>query len=164
MSRSKSCPWLRKNEQILTECAEKLVEERRFTDKRSALQSLLDVPRIRGKTCSILLSASKVLPDVYILYLRPVDVMLFVQAYHRVIVQPIRLDITSVMPVCGNCAVKPYVTNEISVSFGCEDSREYGGITDNKLVLGVPFLKAVSTLRSLAEMKEQPEGSIHFVV
>ena len=165
-----SCPAAKavlgfeENDRILADCADKLVEARRFTDEGSAIQALMDVPRIRGKTHSILLSASGVLPDVYVFYLRPVELMQLVQAYQRVIVQPIGLNVTGVMPVCGNCTVRPYVTNEVGVSFGCEDSREYGGISDDKLVLGMPFLKAVSTLRSLAEMREKHESLIHFAV
>ena len=165
-----SCPAAKavlgfeKNDQILDDCADKLMEARRFTDEGSAIQALMNVPRIRGKTHSVLLSASGVLPDVYVFYLRPVELMQLVQAYQRVIVQPIRLKVTGVMPVCGNCTVKPYVTNEVSVSFGCEDSREYGGISEDKLVLGVPFLKAFSILRSLAEMRKTHENLIHFVV
>jgi uncharacterized protein (DUF169 family) len=165
-----SCPAARvvlgfeENDRILTDCAAKLVEARRFNDEGSAIQALMDVPRIRGKTRSVLLSTSGVLPDVYVFYLRPVELMQVVQAYQRVIVQPIRLNVTGVMPVCGNCTVRPYVTNEVDMSFGCEDSREYGGIPDDKLVLSMPFLKAVSTLRSLAEMRVQNESLIHFVV
>lgn len=164
-----SCPaakavWgFEENDRILAYCADKLVEARRFNDEGSAIQALMDVPRIRGKTHSVLLSASGVVPDVYVFYLRPVEFMLVVQAYQRVIIQPMLLNVTGVTPVCGNCTVRPYVTNEIGISFGCEGSREYGGISDDRLVLDMPFLKAVSTLRSLAEMIETEERLVHFV-
>jgi uncharacterized protein (DUF169 family) len=165
-----SCPAAKavlgfeKIDKCLADCAKELVEAKIFIDQESAIQALMDVPRIRGKTHSILLSASGVLPDVCVFYLRPVEFMQIVQAYQRIIVQPIVLNVTCLMPVCGECTVRPYVTNEIGVSFGCEDSRQYGGIPDDKLVLGMPFLKAVSTLRSLAEMMEQHESLIHFIV
>jgi len=164
-----SCPAAKavlgfeKNDRILAYCADKLVEARRFNEEGSAIQALMDVPQIRGKTCSVLLSASGVLPDVYVFYLRPIEFMEIVQAYQRVIVQPMLLNVTGVTPICGNCTVRPYATNEIGISFGCEDSRQYGCISDDKLVLGMPFLKTVSTLRSLAEMREQHESLLHFV-
>jgi uncharacterized protein (DUF169 family) len=165
-----SCPAARivlgfkSNEDILIECADRLVDSGRFKDEASAIQVLSDVPRIRGEICSVLLSSTGILPDTYILQSNPSVIMRVVQAYQRVYAQPLRFEVTGVMPVCGNCAVRPYVTNEICVSFGCDDSRKYGDIPDSNLVMGMPFLKAVSTLRSLAEMREKHETPIHFVI
>jgi len=158
-----SCPAARMvlgfedNKDILIECADKLVDAGRFKDEASAIQVLSDVPRIRGEICSVLLSSTGVLPDKYVLQSNPSVIMRVVQAYQRVYAQPLRFDVTGVMPVCGNCAVRPYVTNEICVSFGCDDSRKYGDIPDSNLVMGIPFLKAVSTLRSLTEMTRNDE-------
>jgi uncharacterized protein (DUF169 family) len=42
------------------------------------------------------------------------------------------------MSVCGNVAVKSYIDQKISISFGCPDSREYGGIERGELVIGLP--------------------------
>jgi len=165
-----SCPAARvvlgfeKNDRIIADCAEKLIEAGKFTNKISALQALMDVPRIRGITHSVQLSVSDVQPDVHIFYLRPVELMQLVQAYQRVFVQPFIMNVTSITPVCGNCCVRPYVTNEICVSFGCDDSREFSGVSDDKLVLGIPFLKSVSTIRSLAEMREEHGGLANFIV
>lgn len=165
-----SCPAARMvlgfedNKHILIECADKLVDAGRFKNKASAIQVLSEVPRIRGKTCSVLLSSTGILPDTYVLQSNPSVFMRVIQAYQRVYAQPLRFDVTGVMPVCGNCAVRPYVTNEVCVSFGCDDSRKYGDIPDSMLVTGMPFLKAVSTLRSLAEMREKHETPIHFVI
>lgn len=41
---------------------------------------------------------------------------------------------------------------------------EYGDISDDKLVLGVSLLMAISTLISLAEVREKHKILIHFVV
>ena len=165
-----SCPAARivlgfeDNEDVLIECAEKLVDAGRFKDEASAIQVLSDVPTIRGDICSVLLSSTGILPDTYIIQSNPSVIMRVVQAYQRAYAQPLRFDVTGVMPVCGNCAVRPFVTNEICVSFGCDDSRKFGDIPDSKLVMGMPFLKAVSALRSLAEMREKHEIPIHFVI
>lgn len=148
------------NEDILIECAKKLVDAGRFKDEASAIQVLSDVPTIRGEICSVLISSTGILPDTYILQSNPSVIMRVVQAYQKVYTQSLRFDVTGVMPVCGNCAVRPYITNEICVSFGCDDSRKYGDIPDSNLVMGMPFLKAVSALRSLAEMREKHETPI----
>ena len=152
------------NEDILIECAEKLVDAGRFKDEASAIQVLLEVPTIRGAICSVLLSSTGILPDTIILQSNPSVIMRVVQAYQRVYAQPIRFDVTGVMPVCGNYAVRPYVTNEICVSFGCDDSRKFGDIAESKLVMGIPFRKALSILQSLSEMKEHNIWLVRFAV
>ena len=43
------------------------------------------------------------------------------------------------MAVCGNVAVKAYLTRHICLSFGCPDSREYGRISRDRLAVGIPF-------------------------
>jgi len=165
-----SCPAARivlgfeDNEDILIECAEKLVDAGRFKDEATAIQVLLEVPTIRGEICSVLLSSTGILPDTYILQSNPSVIMRVVQAYQRVYAQSLRFDVTGVMPVCGNCAVRPYATNEICVSFGCDDSRKFGDIPNSNLVMGIPFRKALSILQSLSEMREKHETPIHFVI
>jgi uncharacterized protein (DUF169 family) len=47
-------------------------------------------------------------------------------------------EISGIMSVCGNVAVKSYIDQKISISFGCSDSREYGGIERGQLIIGLP--------------------------
>jgi uncharacterized protein (DUF169 family) len=148
----------------LFECARKLVDARRFPSEGSAVQVLSDVPQMRGEISAVLLSVSGVVPDVYILYLPPIGFMRILQAYQRAHARPLILSVTGVMPVCGGSAVRPYVTNEVSISFGCDDSRNYGGISDSEMVLGVPFGKAASILKDLAEMKLHDDDLTRFLV
>jgi uncharacterized protein (DUF169 family) len=150
--------------ETLLECARKLVDARRFPSEGSAVQVLSDVPQIRGETSAVLLSVLGVVPDVYILYLPPIGFMRILQAYQRVYVRPLILSVTGVMPVCGGSAVRPYVTNEVSLSFGCDDSRNIGGISESEMVLGVPFGKAASILKDLAEMKFHDDDLTRFLV
>jgi len=165
-----SCPAARavlgfeSNNEILLECAEKLVEAGRFRDVGSAYQVLSEVPKIRWPPSSVFLSSSAASPDVYVCYLRPVDMMKVIQAHEREFLEPLRLDITGITPICGGCADRPYTSNVICASFGCEDLREYGGISDNELALGVPFKKATQLLGSLLEMYGDEEGHPHFAV
>jgi uncharacterized protein (DUF169 family) len=136
----------------LGECLKELTVNGRFTDEQSALRALSSIPRLQAKPNSIILSANLVDPDVYIYYLRPKDFMKVVQNYQKSSGEELTTDISSVMPVCGNCTVRPYVTNRICISFGCPDSRKYGGITDDKLVVGVPSQKENFITRSISEM------------
>jgi len=43
-------------------------------------------------------------------------------------------------------AVKAYLTERISLSFGCEDSRLYGGISRDRLIVGIPYAQAYKLL------------------
>ncbi len=165
-----SCPAARialgfeDNGDILVECANKLVGAGKFKDEASAIQVLSDIPTIRGEICSVLLSSMGVLPDTFVFHSNPSVIMRVVQAYQRAYSQPLRFYITGVMPVCGNCAVRSYLTNEICVSFGCDDSRKYGSIPDDDLVMGIPLKKALSILQSLSEMKEHDYRLDRFAV
>lgn len=149
---------------ILVECADKLVDARRFRDEASAIQALSDVPTIKGEICSVLLSSTGILPDTYVFHSNPSVIMRVVQAYQRAYAQHLRLDVTGVMPVCGNCAVRSYLTNEVCVSFGCDDSRKYGDIPDDELVMGIPLRKTFSILQALSEMKEHDYRLDRFAV
>ena len=53
--------------------------------------------------------------------------------------QNLRVDISGIMSVSGNVAVRSYLGQCISLSFGCPDSREYGGIEKGQLVIGLPY-------------------------
>jgi uncharacterized protein (DUF169 family) len=46
-------------------------------------------------------------------------------------------EISGIMFICGNVVVKSYIDQEISIFFGCPDSRKYGGIEKEQLVIGL---------------------------
>jgi len=138
------------------ECLKELTEKNKFTSQKFAFKALISVPRLKMKPASIILSANtRKMPDIYIFYLRPYEFMKVVQAYQRVTGEELELNVSSVMPVCGNCTVRPYVTNKVCVSFGCGDSREYGGLREDELVVGMPAQKAELIMQSLVEMEKE---------
>ncbi len=139
-------------ESHVDECHKELVREGRFMSKEAALRALMGIPRMERKPRNILLSSRTISPDVYVFYLSPKHFMMMTQAYQRATGEELRLDVSSVMPVCGNCTVRPYVTDRICASFGCAESRTYGMITDDKFVVGMPVGNAASVTRSLMEM------------
>ncbi len=77
-------------------------------------------------------------PDIAIAYLNPKTAMDIVRMYHDETGQELKVVISSIMSICGNLAVKSYVTNEITLSFGCDESRIYGGIDRDSLAMCVP--------------------------
>jgi len=139
----------------IAECVRELVDAGRFVDEGAVVKALSNIPRLRRRPKSILLSTCGEDSDVYVLYLRPEGFMKIVQAYQRITGDELRLDVSGVVPVCGNCTVRPYVTNEICVSFGCNDSREYGGIESDELVVGIPRQMAMAIMASFLEMEKE---------
>jgi uncharacterized protein (DUF169 family) len=133
----------------LDECLNNLVSSNRFNDHEAAYEALTGVPRITENTSSVTVSTRPCHPDVYILYLKPIQLMRVIQAYQKLHTAPIRLEIPGVVPVCGGCAATPYVSNRVTVSLGCDDSRRYGGIDEEQLVVGVPHSKADPLARTL---------------
>lgn len=78
-------------------------------------------------------------PDVIVSYIKPEKVMGLVRYWQKIGGNNLSIDVSTVMSVCGNVVVKAYLKNNICISFGCPDSRESGGIEDEKLVVGVPI-------------------------
>ncbi len=135
------------------ECVKELVEKGMFANEEYAIKALTSIPKLKMKPQSIVLSTDEKMPDVYIFYLRPREFMKIVQAYQRVMGEELKLDLSGVMSICGNCTVRPYLTNQVCVSFGCNDAREYGGIADDKLVVGLTPKMAADIMHSLMELK-----------
>jgi len=154
-----SCPvakeilgFNRDSKGMMIECVKELLKRNRFTDYESAFEALRIIPRMGRLPEGILLSTGMVSPDIYILYLQPVDFMKLVQAYQRATRKEMSLRVSSVMPICGNCTVRPFLTGRTCVSFGCPDCREYGGLSDDKFAVGMPFPEATLVARSLKHL------------
>jgi uncharacterized protein (DUF169 family) len=77
-------------------------------------------------------------PDVLVTYARPEAAMRLVRLWETVMSRSLHVDVSSIMAVCGNAVVKAYMSQSISVSFGCPDSRQYGGIQPEEMVIAVP--------------------------
>ena len=142
---------------VLDECLSNLVSSRRFSDREAAYKALTSVPRVNGNPSSVTLSMIDRSPDVYVLYVKPMQLMRVIQAYQRRYAEPLRLEIPGVVPVCGVCAVTPYISNRITVSLGCDDSRQHGGIEEDQLVLGVPRSEADPLAQTLRELKGEQD-------
>lgn len=77
-------------------------------------------------------------PDVLVTYVRPEAAMRLVRLWETAMGYSLHVDISSIMAVCGNAVVRAYMSQSISISFGCPDSRRYGGIQPEEMVIAVP--------------------------
>jgi len=105
---------------------------------RKALDSMISkLPRLDGTLQYIGLN-TKDEPDVIMSYIMPEDAMKLLYLYHNKQGKNLDISLCSMMSICSGIAVKTYLNNEITFSFGCADSREYARISRERLVVGVP--------------------------
>jgi uncharacterized protein (DUF169 family) len=78
-------------------------------------------------------------PDVLVSFAQPPTLMKLARAYEKTWDEPIRPVLSSILSVCGNAAVRSHMTSDVTVSMGCDASRESGQIGRDRLVIGVPW-------------------------
>ena len=76
--------------------------------------------------------------DVFITYTAPKSATQFVRLWQKVTSQNLNIEMSGIMSVCGNTVVRSYINQEICLSLGCPDSRKYGGIKRDQLVIRIP--------------------------
>ena len=86
-------------------------------------------------------------PDILISRLQPEQVMSLVQLYHIKLRRPFRTEISSIISACGNVAVRAYEHQDMALSFGCDDSRAFGGMSRDRLYVGMAYLLAKELIR-----------------
>ena len=78
-------------------------------------------------------------PDVIVSFEQPESAMRLVNLWQRSHGEALKTDISTFMSVCGSVAVRAYLTGQICLSFGCSESRDFGKISRDRLVVGVPL-------------------------
>jgi len=86
-------------------------------------------------------------PDVLLAQLQPAQAMRLIRLYQKKLKKVFQIKISGVITVCGNVTVKALQTQDMAISFGCDDSRAFGGLTRNRLYVGVPYGLAVDLIR-----------------
>jgi len=76
-------------------------------------------------------------PDLFIIYIKPSVVT---SIMHKLAKIEVRLSILpySLLSVCGNVFSNTVKNRTVSLSFGCPESRKFGGIGKDELVVGLP--------------------------
>ena len=104
---------------------------------RFILDALNEIPIINNSVKNIVLGSTEK-PDVTIAFLKPdrITQLMLLYAAHFEEVPLITPYIF--MSVCGNIAVQTYKTNKICISFGCPESRKFGGVLEDEVIVGIP--------------------------
>jgi uncharacterized protein (DUF169 family) len=99
---------------------------------------VFDTPRLRTAPTAITVGEC-VEPDVALSFIQAEATMRMLRCWEGHKGNALSAELSSVMAVCGNVAVKAYLTDRICLSFGCPDSRKYGAIGRDQLVVGLPM-------------------------
>lgn len=77
-------------------------------------------------------------PDFFIIYTSPLRSMQLI--HHLAKTSGIRPFIApySLLSICGNVFARGYNTGNVCISFGCPESRKYGGVDMDEVVIGIP--------------------------
>jgi len=129
---------IQRGDDVYSQCADNLVKAGRFRRKFDAMRAIRNLHSLRNNPSSVTLGGDCRKPDVLISKARPRVCMYLIQALQRMSVKHRVILSSGLAPVCGCCAVQCYLTGSLCMSFGCEDSRRYGGIEDDQVVLGIP--------------------------
>ena len=77
-------------------------------------------------------------PDLLMSYMPPEEIMQLLKIYNFHKGEDLKVSLCSMMPICSGIAVKTYLEGNISLSFGCDDSRKYADMRRENLVVGIP--------------------------
>lgn len=76
-------------------------------------------------------------PDILIFYMTPKQFMGLLKVYQRT-GKSLEVKLSSVTAMCGDIAAQTFLTGKVCISFGCDDSREFGAVADGELIVGIP--------------------------
>ncbi|MFO8235843.1 MAG: DUF169 domain-containing protein [Bacteroidales bacterium] len=77
-------------------------------------------------------------PDVFIAYTSPENIMKFIHQAASLEIQP-QIPPYSLHSICGNVFSRVFEDEVISISFGCPESRKYGGVNADEAIIGIPY-------------------------
>jgi uncharacterized protein (DUF169 family) len=77
-------------------------------------------------------------PDIVMSYMAPSDVMNFIKVFNEKFGRDLKCSLRSMMSICGGIAVETYLNKNVSISFGCDDSRKFANMKRDNLAVGIP--------------------------
>jgi uncharacterized protein (DUF169 family) len=112
------------------------IKFKRGVSQEIAEQLVDAIPRVEGTNYNYIgLNVND--PDIFIFYMTPKRFMDFLKVYQRT-GHNLEVKLSSITAMCGDVAAQTLTTKKICLSFGCDDSREYGEVADEELIVGIP--------------------------
>jgi uncharacterized protein (DUF169 family) len=114
-----------------------LLKEKRGISEEQSLALLEGIPQLHNSMSYIGLNVEEE-PDLILASIRPADMMQLLKTYQNKMAENLHVELSGLMGVCAQVVVKTFLTEKISISFGCDDSRKYAKIGRDKLIVGIP--------------------------
>ena len=77
-------------------------------------------------------------PDLVMSYMPPEEVMNLMKIYQNHKGENFDISLSTMMSICSGIAVRTYLEDKVSFSFGCDDSRKYADMRRENLAVGIP--------------------------
>ncbi|MCK4539054.1 MAG: DUF169 domain-containing protein [Candidatus Krumholzibacteria bacterium] len=119
---------------------DKLVDKKGY-NAAVAKQLIEKTPHCQDEIHAIGINTSEN-PGMYIAELQPMQAMRLVQIYQKMLEKIFQTEISSVLSACANVVVKAIQTQDMAISFGCDDSRASGSVSQDRLYAGLPSTQA----------------------
>lgn len=126
----------------------KTMAEKAGMDVDIARKVIENSPRMKAVADVVTVGTYKT-PDIVISYAQPEVAMKVIREWQALSGGLLPMHVSGFMSVCGAVAARSFCTGRICISFGCPDSREYGKIGRDRLVIGIP-MRQVARLRRRA--------------
>lgn len=124
--------WVKNNDEVFS----RRLSERIAVSPERAGELVRQVPSL-GYSYAGIRVGDGANADVLVAYVQPETAMRLIRWWEMVRGRSLHTDISSIMAVCGSAVVKAYMNQAVSISFGCPDSRRYGGIRPEQMVVAV---------------------------
>jgi uncharacterized protein (DUF169 family) len=104
---------------------------------------LANTPSIKARLENVYLGITEEMeraykPDYYIVYTNPLKIMCLINDLSRKQKKRPLITPYSLLSICGNVFARSYHSGAICISFACPESRKYGGVGKNEVVVGFP--------------------------
>jgi hypothetical protein len=117
-----------------------------------------EILKLKDKPNSIAIGALIPDPDVYILFLSFNNCDKIINAYKRLFYNEkigVVIDASNIMPVCYNCSVRPFLKDNISISWVMGENENCNEFIRNSMVIGIPKDKIETFINYIEENEEK---------
>jgi uncharacterized protein (DUF169 family) len=101
-------------------------------------KALAETPCLTAPVRAISLASNHDAPDVLVGYVQPKEAMTVLRRWQVSYGDVPMVPLSSFLAICAWVVVRAHKLDEICVSFGCFDSRRFGGIGSDTMVVGMP--------------------------
>ena len=124
--------WSSDRKKLLEKCQNKT--EAPMANLKSTLSQ---IPRFKKPFRCIGLNTEGI-PDVVISYTSPQEIMNITRLYQKYTGKNLDISLSNMMSICGGVAVKSYLEEKVTLSFGCVDARNFAGLERHSVAVGIP--------------------------